>query len=334
MSYEKIDLLVNLFEEYKNQCSITFINGDNHYSKATSGYLEKRETEEIEFNFSSICNDYHFYNNPSTFVGDIVLGRIGINKSFNFLYSAAQIGIDINRRSFIPNFSELNNIFPVTCKSYQLSLLQNKYHYYIISRQFTNVPQTYIYRNSSFDFSMIESKFPTTQWIIKPNLECAARGVSIVNINELKSKVESTFKDFKQDILIQEYIQGVEIEIPVLVSKNNINVLEPIRINKSGDILSEKIIDEENYNFSFLDVQDVLEVKYETSKICEALECEGLCRFDFIRKEDGSYWLFDIAALPLITQHSSCYVAFKKLYPNNPENLYKAIIGAKLSWLI
>ncbi|MDR2832078.1 MAG: ATP-grasp domain-containing protein [Streptococcaceae bacterium] len=332
MVKKELQFLRNLVKEEVNKYSVIFINGDKDYNGVLSGYLEEYEQKEIDQKLSLVSKNYYFYNNPSTFVGDIILNRIDLNTYPTFIYSTAQIGLDINRRSFIPNFSSLYNIHSLSSGGYQLSLMQNKYHYYQLAKEFCRIPKTYIYRDSSFDFSKIEQ---SKKWIIKPNLECSAKGVKLIkDIKELKNEVVVASNIYRQDILIQEYIVGREIEIPVLISKNKVIALPPINVNKSSEYLSQEIIDTEKYSFSILQGKICANLQKTAEEICTNLEARGLCRIDFILDSEENFWLFDIAALPLISTHSSCYVAFRDIFPNDDSALYESIIGAGLSWLV
>lgn len=277
---------------------------------------------------------FYFYNNPSTFVGDIVLNKfLHYKNKFIFLYSAAQIGVDVNRRSFIPNFAQLHNIFNLTCDSYSLSLLQNKAHYYELAKNYVNVPKTFLFNGK--DHSVFE-QLTNRRYILKPNIECSARGVKdIIYSNGSKSTVIDLYLEFVQPILIQEFKAGIEVEVPVIVKNGKALALHPIRINKKHEILSQEEVDYEKYSFEILSNEyNIQNIQRSAEKVITTLQSQGLCRVDFIIDEFGEPWLFDIAAIPLITEHSSCYTSFAHSFPNNKHALYKALIGAKLIQLI
>lgn len=329
---KEIMKLINLGLEFKDEYAIIFINGNKKYTEAASGYLEDEEMKELDFAFSNCTNSYYFYNNPSTFIGDIFLNKIKLNKKFSFLYSTAQIGLDINRRSFIPNFAELHNIHLLTSNSYSLSLLQDKYKYYKLSEQFCNIPKTTIYNpKASLPLDLKSFK----NYIIKPNIECSARGVQLVsNLKDLPQKLKTTFATYNQDILIQEYIKGTEIGVPVLVTKNGAIALNPVQVSKSSDYLSKIEVDNEEYSFCLFDNLVTPKIMKAAENIINQLNCSGLCRVDFIVKDDGSFWLFDMAALPVFSSHTTCDTAFKVMFPNQPFAIYYAIIGAALESLV
>ncbi|MGN7412510.1 ATP-grasp domain-containing protein [Paenibacillus sp. SAF-068] len=328
--YQELNELITFSQSYSGKYTVVFINGSKLYTKANSGYLEETEASEINRGFKNSSEKYIFYNNPSTFVGDIILNNLPTSKFHKILlYSTAQIGIDINRRSFIPNFSSLHNIHNLSCDGYTLALLQNKMHYYDIAKNYVNVPKTTVFTNQNFEiFERMENK----RYIVKPSYECSAKGVTLVkDKNNLKEVVINLYNQFQQPILIQEYIAGIEVEVPVLIKNMRPVPLLPVKIKKEKSFLSEDEVDSNKYGFELIkDAKLINKLQTSVKKLMLALQADGLCRVDFIVDEKGEPWLFDIAALPLISSHSSCYTVFRELFPNDPYALYKALIGIKL----
>ncbi len=328
---QKIRSIINEFEEYNSSCLLVFINDNTTNIEAHSGYLASDEEEDIDLIFKDICKNYKFYNNPSTFVGDIVLNKLSDYKNKKkFVYSTAQIGRDVNRRSFIPNFSAIHNIFSLTGDGYSLGLLQNKFHYYEISKNYVNVPYTFVYDgkkwtdSEAFDYDVV----------LKPNFECAAQGVTLVKSGDnIQNEAEDLYSKFKQPILIQQFIKGVEVEVPLIVSKDDYLALMPIEILKDDEnkeILDEELVNGDKYDFKLHDGPSATKLREYTQKIAAILQCEGICRFDFIVDEEDEFWLFDIAAIPLISKHSSCRKSFELLFPEEKNNLFKTLIGIEL----
>lgn len=330
-----IDLAKN--HEY----SLAFINGEEADTVAKSGYLEKTESDEIRKNFAKIVKqkNYRFYNNPATFVGDIVLNDFFPDNSNNtnegnmpiFLYSVAQIGLDINRRSFIPNFAAKHNIYQLASSGYQLELLQDKETFLQIARDFVSVPQTIEYKN----IVDCENYLKNSKHILKPNLENSSRGVYLVESNEeTQSYVQKNsleFPDSKE--LVQDFIEGIEVEAPVLVG----DCVIPLGIKVVQDntaILDQKTIDSESYSYDDFPQNELYE-KIENISIALAkrFNVKGFARFDFRIDKSNEIWLFDIAALPLITKQSSIQTCFDSMGLTEKDK-YLSMIGAGLSNVI
>jgi D-alanine-D-alanine ligase len=332
--YLEIKELVEITNKNKESFVVIFINGNKEYTQANSGYLEEKEAEQIDNGFREVSSYYNCYNNSSTFVGDIVLNNLPFNKDkIKLLYSTAQIGVDVNRRSFIPNLAQIHHIYNLTCDSYNLALLQNKAHYYGIAKNHVKVPTTLIFNGQNHE---VFEALTNIKYILKPNLECSARGVKVIHFNNSsKEEIIKLYQEFNQPILIQEFKEGIEVEVPVII-KNKISLaLPPIKIVKRGTYLNQDEVDCEKYSFEILsDLFNIDFIQKSAEIVMDALQSEGLCRVDFIIDENGTPWLFDIAAIPLISNHSSCYTSFKHLFPNDEYALYKALIGAKLMDLI
>ena len=139
----------------------------------------------------------------------------------------------------------------------------------------------------------------------KPLYESSSIGISKNNIfngnNISYAYLNTLIKNLKQPLLIQEFISGYEIEVPILVGKQSLYAFSPVVLHKNNNslIIGDEILDynlifNDDYTFSSLpnNINDK-EVKETAIKTAELLGLKGLCRVDFIN-------------------HSSVNFAFKK----------------------
>ncbi|MEJ1594639.1 hypothetical protein SMA75_26580, partial [Escherichia coli] len=73
-----------------------------------------------------------------------------------------------------------------------------------------------------------------------PALECAAVGVKKIKNNDIQIRDE-VFRMrnlYNQNIIIQEYIDGYEVSVPVINKGNKYISLPPVWVTFEGDILT------------------------------------------------------------------------------------------------
>lgn len=93
----------------------------------------------------------------------------------------------------------------------------------------------------------------------------------------------------------------------------------------------------DNFQYSF-SVLPCIEFPYNEiiPKICTHAEqvmqfigSKGLSRVDYRIKNNSEFYIFDIAALPVLADTGTCAQSFKSLF-NNSESMFQAIIGSCL----
>ena len=330
----ELNELIALCEENREKTYLFLVCSQNK-DESISGNLLDEEISDIEYGFMHISNKYAFFNNASSFL--IAVNDIKRKNKYTILfYSTMQIGHDINRRLVIPSMGIYKKINSLTCSPYFLGITQNKAHFYELLSNTVNIPKTYIYDITSLeDIDYNLSK----RWIIKPSLECAGKGIKVFskdNSEEIEKEVNILHKELNQKIIIQELIDGKEIEVSVVRKGDKYIVLPAIEIikhdeNKDG-ILDQHAIDLEKYDFSLFETTKEINEKIITNTVKCANKLsidDGICRFDYIVC-NGELYLFDIAAIPLISEHSSTFFVFNELFPEDEFAIYKCLVGSKL----
>lgn len=332
---EKIDPLICLAEEQKNDYHLYAIFDTPGDQEAQSGIVYPIESENIETGF--VCSTKHYtgYHNISNFIGDLLTGRLKLNGELtNLVYSTAQVGISINRRFLIPLICEQLEIVNLTCSAYAMGLLQNKAHYFYLLSNFFNTPQTFVYKGeASFSFSI-----SSPDVILKPSLECAALGVKKIKNQkkEVVKELHNMWIKFQQGILVQEYIDGYEVCVPVVGNGGEYVGLPPVWVQFNESILTFDLVDNVNYKMVALPneafpLNDLIpQLILESQQVISFLGAQGITRVDYRITADGRIYIIDIAALPVLAQTGTCQVSFSALYPNNSHSIFQTLIGAGL----
>lgn len=143
---------------------------------------------------------------------------------------------------------------------------------------------------------------------VKPAQMGSSVGISKVHTpEELLPAIKEAFK-YDERVLIEEYIEGREIECSVL--GNDVPEASlPGEIIPTHEFYSyeAKYLDENGAHFILpakLDSKKIQEVKYLAIKAFKALRCEGMARVDFFLKKDGSLLLNELNTIPGFTSIS------------------------------
>lgn len=330
---EEILELISISEHNRKNIHIITVFDDPYNVEAASGMIFPIEISDVETGFSFASTYYTGYKDYFSFKKDVEQNKFS-NPDIKYLvYSTSQIGTDINRRSFVPILCKENGLSILTCDSYRLELLMDKSHYFSLLNTFSHIPRTLTYLGQTNFDNTIESPYV----ILKPSLECAATGViKVKNENHIiMSLLPKMQKKYNQKIVVQEYIEGYEVSVPVLEKKGQYIATPPVWVKFSGDILTYNMVDNFQYSFSVL---PCIEFPYNEiiPKICAHAEqvmqfigSKGLSRVDYRIKNNSEFYIFDIAALPVLADTGTCAQSFKSLF-NNSESMFQAIIGACL----
>lgn len=161
--------------------------------------------------------------------------------------------------------------------------------------------------------------------ILKPVFESASRGISHDSIVLMDNCIEAKLLDlrsrFMQDVIVQEFISGYEVGVPVIISGKAIPLLSVGVSMGSETYLGDQIItfeDAFNETYAFYNFDNVNNALSTTIKkvATDAAECLGLeqyCRIDFRVTSSGMFFITDTSTHPFLIKHSAFAFAFSQL---------------------
>ena len=140
--------------------------------------------------------------------------------------------------------------------------------------------------------------------MVKPSLEGSSVGLTKVKaVDELKSAVEYALK-FDNTILIEEWLAGDELTVPVLDSQ----VLPAIRIVPEGEFYdyNAKYISDNTQYFcpAGLTSEREQELAILVKRAYDAVGCRGWSRIDVMCDSKGDFRLVEVNTNPGMTSHS------------------------------
>ncbi|MFA6185412.1 MAG: D-alanine--D-alanine ligase [Candidatus Shapirobacteria bacterium] len=167
--------------------------------------------------------------------------------------------------------------------------------------------------------------------VIKPVLGGSSIGISIVRSKENLTKAINLAFKYDQEILIEEYIKGIEVSCSLIEDNGELLALPLVEICPKNEFFDYK----SKYNEKLCQeivparVSDELSQKiFEISKkVFKLLKCKGMARLDFIIKNDEAYVL-EINIIPGMTAQSLLPKAAKVAGINYSELLDKIIQSA------
>lgn len=234
-----------------------------------------------------------------------------------------------NREAIVPAMLELNNIPYIGSDAYAMGLTQNKFHTKLVAR-YLGIPvpaEIYVpfkaYEEGELA-ALIESEMARQKLhfplVVKPNGEGYSMGVFLVNsVEEALEKIRYNFDNYRQEVLVEQYIDGPEMYVPLIGTGEEAYCLDVgvCRYPDGSDIGIFSLHDK-----CFADVVDTIadvseEMKKQlfdwTRRIHIHLGCVDFSRSDFKIDKDGKPYFLEVNPRPGLTENGPYETCAKSL---------------------
>jgi D-alanine-D-alanine ligase len=163
-----------------------------------------------------------------------------------------------------------------------------------------------VYAGEKISFKKISKKLGLPMFIKPANMGSSVGINKVYKKNEFKKAIKDAF-DFDTKIIIEEFIDGREIECGILGNEHPL-------ASVPGEIIANQEF--YSYNAKYIDDGYVIEIPAKISdkttkkiqklavKIFEVLCCEGMGRVDFFLKKNGKVLVNEINTIPGFTNIS------------------------------
>ncbi len=298
--HKKLIVLANTRKNTKiiDGFKINFANEIEFFSenefKEITHYIRK-----LNFNTTNIFNEIEFIEQYiSKYKDDEII-----------VFNLARNGIKEGKKSLIPSFCDLLNIAYTGSNAFTISLCRNKYIYSMFLVNFIpeHIPKTYKISCKIQNFNF--PKFG--KFIVKPIAESGSIGVSnVLDFSKYQDLAKINHIN-NQPMLLQQYLNGDEYEVPIIEKNGEYIALNPVLISSTESFLSEKISKDNNFIYvkSKLTKEDNEKLKQISIKIASLLGIKSYGRIDY-KFNEKNFYLIDIACSPYLTEHSSFYYNF------------------------
>lgn len=301
----------------------TISNDDYTLNSVRSEYY----SQELQNKIVSTIEDcgfkiYEFYNEEDFISYAVNLSAAERNTLI--VINSAQKGTHIGRKSLIPAFCDLYEINYIGSNPYVVSLCRDKYKCgNVLKQNNIGTPKSWLYSFNNQDWINQSPEHFNGLLIIKPNYESSSIGITQENICyyddvEFQKKVMKYSALFRQDILVEEFISGYEVETPVIISEKILTFF-PIGIEiKQSKYIGNEILDyttrAENqyklFDFESFDPKLANHLINTANKVVKLINIEGFGRIDFRINKNGDYFVTDVSTNPHYTEHSSFFFPY------------------------
>lgn len=309
-------------------CFVTNVNGKTQikdYNFTEDSILTEYFTEDEYNTILNAIREIGFY--VKVFFNEIEFINY-INNENNddniIVFNLARNGKGLCKKALIPAFCEFYDISHTGSNAYAVCLGRHKFHYNKLLTSFNlNVVKSWLYSKQGWLFN--EKPPQGTKIIIKPTFESASRGVrntSIFTYESDDTKLKELYYEFEQDIIAQEFIEGYEIQVPIIMNNCIPTAVDVIGVSMDNSLcLDDRIITydiafTEKYNFykfNLCDYKTKNSILETSEKIATVLGMENYGRCDYRLTTDGKFYLTDVSTHPYLIYHSAFAFLFERL---------------------
>lgn len=252
----------------------------------------------------------------------------------DYIYNTAEGVSSRNREAIVPALLETYGIPYIGSDAYALSVALNKYHTKLLAKQI-GIPTPkfeiiYLYDSKIEILNKLNNlHFPI---IVKPNYEGSSMGLFLINsVEEAVCKIEQDQIDYRQEVLCEEYIDGMEITVPIIGSAEKASALgivefyrsneQPIGIFRSED----KHYTDVQCREANIPIETAQQIKEYSEKMHRFLGCKDINRIDYRVTNDNKMFLLEVNPLPALDPNGSFVCAAKLHGMEFPELLNKIV---------
>ena len=251
--------------------------------------------------FTVLIKEIKIDVDKSNFTFEVENKRISFDAIFMALHgSPAENGL------IQPYFDNLN--IPYTsCNAKVSALTFNKYECNKKLKELGfNCATSFLYKkeNNIVEQEIINRvKLPC---FVKPNGAGSSFGISKVKKKEDLTKAINSALQHDNKVLIEQFIDGIEISCGVYTNKNNIQALpitEIVTENEFFDYQAKYEGKSQEITPARISKKLTIEVQKLTTDIYKAMELSGICRIDYIIMNEKPY-IIEINTIPGFTEES------------------------------
>lgn len=349
MLAEKIQNYINISKKYSNDVVIAIVGNAKEITKVEadyhggtsiiSEYYALQKFNQIVDTLKSEGFETLSYFDEMDFIYDFLTHKIRNNYYkpiivFNF----AQKGIVHGRKSLIPLFCEMNGIIHTNSDPMVCSLTREKYLWYKFLQGICPVCPTW-----AFDSKLKWiSKRPDIgiKVIAKLENQCSSIGLTSENVFYYSDGkdffLDDLSKKYNSRVILQEFIEGYEVEFPFCYDGVDAFCLKPqgIKVQKNnyiGDAIldydARRTHNYEFYNFDEFNPKLAQEISAKVVEVAKVMDLQGMGRIDCRINKDGYFFITDINSNPHLIEIASPSESLKQIGFNSYSDLLNLIIG-------
>lgn len=285
-------------------------------SSKTLEYAERSYFEKFLSTLQDIKPTYH-YETP-----DLLIKNADKHKK-DIVFSIWSGKDSRNRRALVPSICEAYDIDYVGPDAYSSIISQDKSTAHEYCRRFEIKSPDYLIIDSVEHIDLLDNLI--LPLVIKPNFEGGSIGIDnsslVKDMSAAKRKTKSLIEHFNDQIMVQSFIEGLEVSFIIYGNRKEIKLVECVRLDLvtdeidlrktiySLDIKKHGRFEERNTVITD-DIDDNLLVRirslFQSFNKIEILRVDG--RID----SDGNFYLVELSPDVWLGEKSSVFCAFMK----------------------
>lgn len=303
------------FFQVKNNLRIIFVSSLNKETGNNYKSIDQTTNELL-----GLCKkydiDYHYFSKENAFIEAVCKEEISISP-YTFIYNQSFSGPLFSRRILIPAFCGFNHLPYMGNDAYRMGLLCDKFHYYSILKNIGVPIADFWYYHYAFGW-LTEKPVEGLKVIMKLSNENNKISLSRESVfpysDDYEEAIHSLSLTYKQGVILQKFIIGYEITVPVIIDKNTSYIPNILGIRYGDEIRhGEQFFTEEifsnvshmNYENKYYDFDSVNSSLKKTiidysEKIVQALGIRWFTRIDLRVDDSWGIYFNDIGSMPSI----------------------------------
>ena len=315
---------INIFHSLKDQLRIIIVANKG---QGQNDYVINRTMDALIRLCVKYNIHYRFFLDEREFMR-YALDEIKEDKP-TLIYNRSISGPLKSRRAIIPTFCNFVNLHYLGNDGYQMGLLCNKFHYYSLLKSLNvSVADFWCYHHKH---GWLNTPPPKGLKIIaKLSNENNAQSITQNSIflydDDKVESIKALSKEYDQPVVLQKFIIGYEVTVPVLIDNDDIYIPNVIGGKYGNDILfgqrviSESLLKErihEDYREIYYDFSEINplitnNIIEDSKLIVKALGIRGFSRFDLRVNESFDYYFNDLGSIPGMLPDSSYTFIYEK----------------------
>ncbi|HEY4799839.1 MAG TPA: ATP-grasp domain-containing protein [Bacteroidia bacterium] len=301
------------------------VNNDYEGFSVQSEYFSEKELVEVINGFKELGCLVDFSNGEKEFIEKLVNNKFRKYSHLRkIVYHSTGSGTGKSRSALTPALCNLYNIENCSNDIYTSVISENKVHLFnLLDYYGYPIPRTWYYDEEKkwFKGEPVKNKL----LIAKPAYESSSIGVSVDSVSMYSAAFRKHVKDLShllgQPILVQEFIEGFEVEVPVFdigepFTPMSVGIKLNGRKNLGNQFLTYESVSEDKYGFYSFS-KEMPELGARLKKIASdsfaKLNLNGMMRVDFRVSSKGKYFIMDYNNTPHLTQFHSCAFSITNL---------------------
>jgi D-alanine-D-alanine ligase len=240
-----------------------------------------------------------------------------IRGKFDMIFNIAEGRFGRAREAQVPALLEMLEIPFVGSDAYSLSLSLNKWHVKVLAQHLGVRTPSFCVIGSVEEIK--SSPIPSFPAIVKLCHEGSSMGLKedsvVMDTGSLRTKVESVLGTYHEPVIVERFIQGIDIDVPILGSQVLGTVgIRPKHHRPDRDwFLTAERVHRDEYDFEYpLNAHWEQEAASMAKSVFNSIGCKDFGRVDMRVDEHGVPWLLEINPYPFLGKHSSfAYIASK-----------------------